>query len=320
MGLTQFPNGISSFGVPVFPGMGSGGAGSVPFTLGTYFFVDSTTGNDIPENGTKAHPFATIDYAIGKCTSGACDVIIVAPGHTETISAAGGITLDVAGVTIVGLGTGQNRPTITLDTANTADMIISAANTTIDNLIFTANYADIAKCILTGAKDITIKNCSFQETATTMNFLSIIVTGSTNNESDGLKIIGNERISVDAAALAFVSILGNINRLTVCGNVDNQSSAADVGHFMICSSKVLLSAKVIGNILVLNGDNNAQTVGVFQTGSSSTSTGVFAYNLVGDLDATTELFCTASQGFKFFENKMSGAADKSGYLLPAADS
>lgn len=313
MGLTHFPNGISSFGIPI---IGSGP--TIPVTMGNYWFVCSNTGSN-GNIGTKDKPFATIDYAIGKCSTKG-DVIIVAPCHAETISTASAITCDVAGVTIVGLGTGTYSPKITFDTMATTTITITAASVTWDNIIFNANYADIATAFVVSGADATIKNCRFVEQTTNMNFLSCIITTSTNNAADGLKVLFNRRYSVDAAALAFISILGNINRLEVIGNFDNQASAANVGHFMICSSKVCLGTMVLGNVLNLTGDNNAQTVGVFQTGSSSTSTGVFAYNLVGSLDATTELFNTASQGFKLFENRMTGAADKQGYLVPAVDS
>jgi hypothetical protein len=318
MSLTNFPNGISSFGVPVLPAVDEG-----PITGNVYWVssVQSAAQGDTNNggDGTFEHPWSDIDYAIGQCTASNGDVIYVKPGHTETISAASGITLDVAGVRIIGIGWGSLIPTITLDTAATATFVISAADTAVSNFIFTANYADIATCFSVSAKNVRIDRCSFRETATNMNFLSCIVTSSTNNACDGLTITNCERISIDAAALAFLSVLGNLKRLQVIGNFDNQSSAANVGHFIIASSKVLLGARIIGNTLNLNGDNNAQTVGVFMTGSSSTSTGTMAYNLVGSLDTTTELIITAGQGFQQFENYYTGTADKCGKLWPAAD-
>lgn len=314
MPITHFPNGISSYGVPVLPAVDSG-----PIT-GDVYWVSSTQGSTGNKgDGSFEDPWTTIDYAIGQCTAAKGDVIYVKPGHTETISAASGITLDKSGVRIIGIGWGGLIPKITLDTAATATFVISAANTAVSNLILTANYADIATCFSVSATDVRIDKCSFRETATNMNFLSCIVTSSTNNACDGLTITNCERISVDAAALAFLSILGNLNRLKVIGNFDNQSSAADVGHFIIASSKVLLGAQIIGNNLNLNGDNNAQTVGVFMTGSSSTSTGTIAYNNVGSLDTTTELIVTASQGFQMFENYYTGTANASGKLWPAVD-
>ena len=314
MGWTNFPKGITSMGVPVF----GTGAASIPVTLGNYWFVNGATGVNDPAYGKEpGKPFDTIDYAIGKCS--AYDVIIVAPGHTETISSVGGITADVIGITVVGLGTGLKRPTVTMNTAATTSVVVSAASVTFDNIIFTANYADIATCFTVTGKDCTIKNCSFLETATDMNFLSCILTGTTDNGADGLSVINNERISIDAAALAFVSILGNCNRLKVIGNFDNQSSAANVGHFIIMAAKVCLGAQIIGNILQLNGDNNAQTVGIFMTGSSTTSTGIVAYNLVGSLDTTTVLLDTATLDFQHFENYYTGTIAASGKLWPAAD-
>ena len=125
MGLTNFPNGITSFGVPVI-----GGSGLIPATTGTYFFVSSGTGSNSHSGKNPAEALATIDYAIGKCTDSKGDVIVVMPGHAETISAAGGITADVAGITIIGLGNGGLRPIITFSgTAST--FVISAANVTV---------------------------------------------------------------------------------------------------------------------------------------------------------------------------------------------
>lgn len=314
MGYTNFPKGITSFGVPVI----GPGSSTIPVTLGNYWFVNGAIGVNDPAYGmSPTTPFDTIDYAIGKCS--AYDVIIVAPGHTETISAAGGITADVIGITIVGLGTGLKRPTVTMDTAATTSVVVSAASVTIDNIIFTANYADIATCFTVSGKDCTIKNCSFLEKTTNMNYLSIVVTSTTDHAADGLTVMNNERISIDAAALAFVSILQACDRIKIIGNFDNQASAADVGHFIIMAAKVCLGAQIIGNVLNLTGDNNAQTVGIFMTGSSTTSTGVMAYNLCGSLDTTTELIVTAGLDFQQFENYYTGTIAKSGKLWPAAD-
>jgi hypothetical protein len=153
-----------------------------------------------------------------------------------------------------------------------------------------------------------------------MNFLNVFRTGAVANCADGLTIVGNTRISIDAAALAFVSILEATDRLLIANNFDNQSSAADIGHFITMGAFVCLGARILGNILNLNGDNNAQTVGVFATGSSTTSTGTIAYNLIGHLDSTTELFDTATLDFQHFLNYSTAVIAKSGYLLPAADS
>lgn len=288
-------------------------------TTGNTFYVSSTGGIDIPEHGGNPNaPFASIDYAIGKCTANKGDVIYVMPGHVENVAAAGAIALDVAGVSIVGLGRGSLRPILSL-TAAAASITISAASCQVKNIIFNANFADVATCFTVSAVDARIEGNLFKEAGTDLNWLSCVVTSATNNACDGLEVIGNERNSIDAAALAFVSILGNITGLNVSDNIDTQSSAADVGHFIIMSSKVCLNTKILRNILNLNGDNNAQTVGVFATGSSTTSTGVMAHNLVGSLDTTTELIVTATLDFQMFQNFYTGVLQASGKLWPAVD-
>lgn len=314
MSLTNFPNGITSFGMPVMP------TASAEVTTGDVYFVHSGTGTDAGGNGrVKSSPFATIDYAIGNCTANKGDVIYVMPGHAESISGASAIALDVAGVSVIGLGRGAARPTLTYGSATTT-IAISGANCAFKNMILNANYADVAVAIIASGVDVLIEGCLFKEAGTNLNFLSCIATSAVANAADGLSIIGNERISIDAAALAFVSILEATNRLKIIGNFDNQASAADVGHFLIMGAFVCLGAQIVGNVLNLNGDNNAQTVGVFATGSSTSSTGVMAYNLVGQLDATTELFDTATLDFHHFQNFMTGTIAKSGYVLPAIDS
>src|SRR5256885_9730538 len=84
---------------------------------GDPFFVKASGGVNSAYGGDKAHPLATLDYAIGLTTANHGDVIYVMPGHTETISTATALALDVAGVQVVGLGHWRLRPTLTLGTA-----------------------------------------------------------------------------------------------------------------------------------------------------------------------------------------------------------
>lgn len=76
-------------------------------------------------------PFATIDYAVGQCTANRGDLIIALPGHVEDVTAAAGLDLDVAGITIYFLGEGSNRATIRFSTAAGADMDVDAADITL---------------------------------------------------------------------------------------------------------------------------------------------------------------------------------------------
>lgn len=95
--------------------------------------------------GTFIDPFGTLDYALNTaCNQGRGDTIFVGTGHAETISSATALKLACNGVAIVGLGSGSRRPRFTLDTAATANITVRAANISIQNCIFIANFADIA--------------------------------------------------------------------------------------------------------------------------------------------------------------------------------
>jgi hypothetical protein len=140
MVTTNFPNGITSWGVPLLgPGSGSG-AGSLPIinSGGSYWFVSSVVGNNgFP--GTFDQPFATLAFAVNATTGNtklaSGDVIVLLPGHAETVTTAGGITLATAGVRIVGIGNADGRPTFTFGTNATASFLISAANCSVDNIV-----------------------------------------------------------------------------------------------------------------------------------------------------------------------------------------
>src|SRR4051812_45633389 len=74
------------------------------------WFVQSThsnAGDSAGKGQSPDAPFASIDYAIGNCEADRGDLIVVLPGHVETVTGAAGVALDVAGVRIVGIGRGR---------------------------------------------------------------------------------------------------------------------------------------------------------------------------------------------------------------------
>ena len=148
MSITNYPNGVSSFGMPL-----------IGMTTGNVWFVHSSGSNG--NSGTDAdNPFADIDYAIGRCTADKGDIIFVMPGHTETLTAAGAIDCDVAGISIIGLGTNRSRPTISVSTTAGVDIDIDAENIVIDNLVFDLTGVDaVAAFFDVNQSDFTLQNC-----------------------------------------------------------------------------------------------------------------------------------------------------------------
>ena len=67
--------------------------------------------------GTFLAPFATGDKAVEQCVGNRGDIIYFLPGYVEDLAAETDLVLDVAGVTLVGLGTGDNQAQWTFSNA-----------------------------------------------------------------------------------------------------------------------------------------------------------------------------------------------------------
>lgn len=206
MPISNYPNGFTN-GVTIR---------GLPVTIahpGKVFFVNSSAvlapnglGGSNGNNGTYQKPFATIDYAIGQCVANRGDIIMVMPGHTETISAAAGIALDVAGVAIIGLGVGSLRPTINF-TATASTFTMSAANCSIRNLLLTGGIDAVVSMIVVSAADCTIDNCELRDVTGQMT-AGILTTAA----ADRLKILNHVHMGATAAGTAAgIAIVGGDN-------------------------------------------------------------------------------------------------------------
>jgi hypothetical protein len=107
------------------------------FQSGNQFFVDSggTGASDSNDGLSWSSALATLDAAIAKCTANNGDIVWVAPGHAETYTTTGTkLAVDIAGVTILGLGSGGSRPAFTFGHTG-ATWAISAASAYLQNLL-----------------------------------------------------------------------------------------------------------------------------------------------------------------------------------------
>lgn len=129
---------------------------------GNVFFVSSGSGA-LGNQGTFKRPISTIEAAVNKCVAGRGDIIVAKPGHVETITAAGGLNLDVAGIALIGMGNGASRPTINFTTAVGADMNVDAANVTMSNFLFTGGIDALTGPIDVNAADFTMLGCEYRD-------------------------------------------------------------------------------------------------------------------------------------------------------------
>lgn len=136
------------------------------------FFVGPTSSNwysdflykfpNDAEGGTRVFPTISAAISDSNVVSGRGDVILVLPGYTETITAAGGLTLNKADVSLIGIGTGDARPTINFTTATTADLNVDEDNITIENFYFDLTGIDaLAAPIDVNKINFVLRNCEF---------------------------------------------------------------------------------------------------------------------------------------------------------------
>lgn len=209
---TGFADGVTIKGVPLLQTH----PGKVFWVYnGSALLTGQKAGSD-GNKGTFDAPFATIDYAIGQCTADRGDIIFVKAGHSETITAAAGIDADVAGIAIVGLGSGRNRPTINFTTATTADIDIDAANITFKNIFFDVTGIDaVVGALDVNAADFTLEGCEVLMADSGGQAVEFIVTATA---ADRMAVLNNVIRAPNAGANNAVSIEGTPDGIVIAGN------------------------------------------------------------------------------------------------------
>lgn len=314
-----FANGVVIRGVPV-----------LQTNPGKVFWVGNGTalqagqrGGSNGNKGTFDSSFGTIAGALSNCVANRGDIIFVKPGHAETISSAAILVLNVAGVAIVGLGVGSNRPTLTFTTATTANIPVTAANVSVSNILHVANFADIVSAYTaTGTNtptDFAIDNCEFRDTSSVLNFLKTVTGNATANAMSGFSYTNNvvRGLATTAATTAVIMAAAN----------DRQSYLDNFVVYPALNDTAALVAFGANNHTNLNMGRNkvvrpstSTTGGSLFSGGATASTGYVYDNYSWHLDATAALLAPTGTtlGFQNNYSMVTGAADKSGLINPAA--
>jgi hypothetical protein len=306
MSQTPFPHGIRVYGIPIFAG-----AGDVYF-VGATAGKNWSAGSNSLGNGTFQKPFATIDYAIGYCTASNDDIIYVLPGHTETVSAAGGITADIAGISIIGLGNGRLKPKITLS-ATASTIAVSAANVTFKNIEIVPGIADIVSVFYITAAGCTLDGL-FCTTNSTYSIKSMVLTTAAGTQLTVCNCHLTQTVSPGATSI-FFNLVGadhfrffnNFTRITL----SNHSTSCTIGGGTTLSANV----EIFNNrIIQTGGTTQASSILMY-----TASTGVICDNriftgstaLAGGLNPAN-CYCA--------ENYIENVVAKSGILDPVVTS
>ena len=243
---------------------------------GKVFYVDSgaTAASDITSRGfSPDQPFATIDYAVSRCTDNAGDVIYVMPGHTEDSdgSTAGEVfDVDIAGVTIIGLGTGTDRPRIDINKTD-CEVAVSADNVTIRNLTFRPSVSAVTNAINVeaSADNLVFEYCEFMEgeAGSTDEFNTAINLVSANNYT----IIRNNTFYSNSSSAPVTAIIltAASTHVQITGNLINGPySTAAIDDGAACTELLIENNR----IKVKDGEPGIEL--------ASTTTGIIRDNII----------------------------------------
>lgn len=275
---------------------------------GLVFYVDSAVGSDTNVGTSPILARATLDAAVALCTANRGDVIYLMQGHAETMGGSSdSVDLDIAGITVIGLGNGADAPTFTYDTA-TDEFVIGAANVTISNLRFVAGVTSITMGISIEAagNNFVMANCVFPKpTTNSWEFLDSIdvATG-----ADNILIYGCEAYNDEAGAAPVHFIdAGNgaagPEKLQMVNNIIK----GDFSVSAIWSDEPCDEAFIYGN--TITNHTSAQHCIEF----TATGTGVIAFNSCFASATATSI----DPGSHYcYENYVTTAVDTSGVLYP----
>lgn len=275
--------------------------------------------------GTYTKPFATIQEGLDRCQANKGDIIFVKPGHSETIANATTLSFNKAGVAIIGLGTGSNRPTLTFSSSTAANIPITAANISIQNFLFKANVADIVSVFTATSTntptDFSVENCEFRDGSSILNFITIITGNATANSMDGLRFWGNRVSSLGTTATTTAIVLASAtDRINISYNFGCSAVLNDTAAILAAGTAQLTNFELGNNIW--ERPNTSSTGGSFVSGSGNAWTGMAHDNYFYQVDNSAGIWIATGHGSSFgYQNNYSpitGAVDKSGLINPAA--
>jgi len=197
----------------------------------------------------------SLNAAMNLCAANRGDTVYVLPGHVEDLadtSSSGAIDLDVAGINVIGLGSGSLQPRIDFNHAD-SDFLIGANNITIENIRFDATVTGVklGVAIEAAVTGTTIRGCRFSvETTTTDEFLIAI------NLLAGCNDTTIEFCEIDmglGGAATGIKLVGASDRVRIrdCEIVGDYSQACIAGITTLSTG-----VRIERNLLV-NGNANA---------------------------------------------------------------
>src|SRR3990167_8816329 len=258
MTITAFPTGVSSFGVPVI-----GAGGGIPSTTGTYIFVSSTAGSDSNTGLDKNHPVATLAQGVTLSTASVGDIIILMPGHAETVSTT---VTPKAGTSIVGLGYGRNRPVFTASTGAIDTFTISANNVMLQNFVIVGAASGVTALIEISGTYPRFIGMEIQGAAAPTTLVTFSNAGATRPVLENCIV----RAAAGTAVIIAAEVTGACCQdMRITNMYIHGSSVRDIDTAVIQSSKANCTGLIVNGLYVVGGVGGDNPAGGFDFNSST---------------------------------------------------
>lgn len=227
---------------------------------GNCYYVDSVNGDDGNDGTSWDESVATLDYAIGLCTANNGDRIYLAPGHAETLTGASDITIDIAGLEIVGVGVGNDRAKFTFGTDVGASIVISAASVKLINIVGIAGLDALTNPIHIQAADCCI-DMEWRDGSASIEAVRAILGTS-----------AADRLKINLKYLGYTGGSGATNAIKLVGTDNAEINLWVYGQFTtaIVEFHTTLCSNIKINGYVYNQGSSNFTLIVVDTAGSST--------------------------------------------------
>ncbi len=204
-----------------------------------------------------------------QCVAGRGDIVFVKPSHAETITAS--TAWGKAGVAIVGLGQGSNRPTFSFS-ATASQITVASADMLIHNLLFISTIDAVVALIAVSAADVTLSDIEYREDTQVQCTDCIVTTaGATRFKVAGFKyrafdttagtVSGIALVGVESADISGLDVIG----LWSAGFVDCRTTAStnvrlyDVKQYRSTGAgEILIKDTITGSTGMIGPNINAR--------------------------------------------------------------
>ena len=280
-------------------------------------YVRATALNDDDRNVARLR-VSTLAEGLKRCRAGLNDVVVVLPGHTESITT--GTYLSATGVLksgaqIIGLGQGTTRPTFTFS-AVASQFLVNQPNVHFHNLLFNlgGGAATTLAFDITGAS-VTFSQCEFITSVSNTSRADIVMRLSAG--ADDFTFTRNRMRGNNAANGVVDNILVNATVARSQFTENFMSLGVTVATVGLIRYAAIATDQLVAKNIMRSTLATSSTILDFD--AAATGTAIENRCSIGSNQAAGTGFTVGTSAFYFHDNTVTGVVDTSGYLSPAAD-